>query len=213
MKQLLVKICGLQMQRDVDMLDEKLVQLCGFIFYDKSPRNVSLETVRAIRTYRMKRVGVFVNQDADQINRVMDECRLDYAQLHGNQTVKDALTIGASRVIRVLWPMRYCDREALEKTMDEYVENSAYFLMDAATSSGGSGQTIKWKDLHGLCSKRQWFLAGGLTCENLEDAIDEYSPDGVDINSGVESMDSSGHPFKDIEKVQKTMCLLRGMQR
>ncbi len=213
MKKLLVKICGLQSQRDVDMLDEQVVHLCGFIFHEKSPRNMSIESVKTIQTYSMKRVGVFVNQDVDQIRRVMDKCRLDYAQLHGNQTAKDALTIGDSRVIRVMWPMRYHDRSSLEKAIEEYIESSAYFLMDATLSSGGSGQKIDCDYLHDICIKKHWFLAGGLTYENLKKMIYKYSPDGVDINSGVESIDTAGRPFKDIEKIQKTMRLLRGMQR
>ena len=183
---MLIKVCGLTRQEDLELASELGVDFCGFIFHPKSPRYIEPHTVGHLESGSMRRVGVFVGQDAEEIERIMDVARLDFAQLHGKQSPETARQIGATRVIRVLWPQRYCHKALLYRELCRHAESCAMFLFDAGQSGGGSGQKINWGNLAGLCSPRPWFLAGGLNAKNVASAMKQAGADGVDLNSGIE---------------------------
>lgn len=182
----LVKVCGLTHQSDVDTCIGMGVHFCGFIFHPNSPRYISPFRVNSLRSAQLRRVGVFVKQEADEILQIMKEARLDFAQLHGNQSVECARQIGAHRVIRVLWPQRYESMEQMLADMEHFADSCCLFLLDAGTTGGGSGKTIDWKQLHGMDAPRPWLLAGGLSGTSLPQALADCTPNGVDLNSGVE---------------------------
>ena len=92
---MLIKFCGLTRQEDVDQAVQLGAGMCGFIFHPRSPRGISPAQAAAMDSGTLRRVGVFVNQGADEIRRIMDEARLDYAQLHGHQSVECARAVGA----------------------------------------------------------------------------------------------------------------------
>ena len=142
---MLIKFCGLTRQEDVDHAASLGAAMCGFIFHPRSPRGVTVAQAAALDSGAMLRVGVFVNQGADEIRRIMDEARLDYAQLHGHQSVECARAIGAERVIRVLWPDRYTHRALLYNDLQRNAEACAYYLLDAGLKGGGSGHKLDWK--------------------------------------------------------------------
>lgn len=182
----LVKVCGLTHQSDLDACVGMGVHFCGFIFHEPSARSISPSRARALRSGHLRRVGVFVRQDGDEIPAIMKEARLDFAQLHGSQSVETARQIGAHRVIRVLWPQRYGSAAELLADMERFADSSAMFLLDAGQQGGGSGHTLAWDDLRGLATPRPWLLAGGLSGGNLPGALSSCTPNGVDLNSGVE---------------------------
>lgn len=179
-----LKICGMKEQADLSHAAELGFDFCGFIFHEKSPRNIQPERAAGLETGKMRRIGVFVNQKAEEINGIMRLARLDFAQLHGSQSSEDIRAIGPGRVIRVLWPARYATVRELEAEAERY--ECALFLLDSGASGGGSGTRIDWKALAGLKLPAPWILAGGLGPGNLAEALSLCKPWGLDFNSGVE---------------------------
>lgn len=115
-------------------------------------------------------------------------------------------TLGAERLIRVLWPERYPDLAALEETMNRHAATAGMFLLDAGMSGGGSGKRIGPGRLHGLNAPRPWLLAGGLTPENVKETVAACVPDGVDFNSGLESEPGRKNP----SRMRAALTALRG---
>lgn len=201
---MLIKVCGLTLQHDVQFVASLGIDFAGFIFSPKSKRCVDPAWVAGLDTGPMKRVGVFVEHDAAAICRIMDEAHLDYAQLHGDYSVADAQTIGKDRVIRVLWPERFCHKAQLYQSVMDFASSCAYYLVDAGLKGGGSGKTCDWEELSGFRFPHPWFLAGGLSPKNVVSAILEVKPDGVDFNSGVET----GPGEKNHQKLREAVSVL-----
>jgi len=191
----LVKVCGMTLPEQVAALDELGLDFVGFIFAAKSPRLVTPEHVAAIPRGIAKRVGVFVEQDASEVRRIMDMAGLDYAQLHAGQDEAFCRTVGPEKVIKVFWPQRYLAEmtadsatalQALERDMARFADVCSLMLLDSGTSGGGHGKILDFAALAGLRAPKPWLLAGGLSPENAAQALREAKPSGLDINSGVE---------------------------
>lgn len=168
----------------------------GFIFHRSSPRSITPERAAALSTREATRVGVFVRQHAEEISDIMQRARLHYAQFHGRQSVEDAQHIGAERVIRVLWPQACASLDELQHQIDTWAPHCAYFLLDAGKTpgSGGTGQSLNVAQLTQLRIPRPWLLAGGLSAANLPHVLSCCTPDGVDLNTGVELAPGLKHP-------------------
>jgi phosphoribosylanthranilate isomerase len=181
-----IKVCGLTRQRDALACKELGVDFCGFIFHPESPRNVAPETAVVLDAGAALRVGVFVNQSAEEVRHIMDFADLDMAQLAGDQDEEFCAEIGPARVIRVFWPERYGDGEELMEELKRFAGFTGYYLLDAGTSGGGSGRSLNFDKLRGIDPPKPWFLAGGLGPHNLAYALERLAPFAVDLNSGVE---------------------------
>ncbi len=199
------KICGLHRQEDIDFIKNFYVKMCGFIFHEKSPRYVSPLLVEKLDTGNMLRVGVFVNQEYEEIQDIMKIARLDFAQLHGTQSIESAEKIGREKIIRVLWADNYKNTQELEEVLQEYSSSSSYFLFDSGKKGGGSGKTLDWTILKDLNSPCPWILAGGLSVENISSALNSCSPYGLDFNSSLES--SAG--CKDSARIKELFNTLK----
>ena len=210
MKKLLVKICGMREQHALDCAAALGVDFCGFIFAPESPRAISPEAAAGLDSRGMGRVGVFVTDDMRLIAESARLARLDRIQLHGDRSITCAevlaRTLGAERLIRVLWPDRYPDRQALEEAMNRHAPTVGAFLLDAGLGGGGSGRRIGEEKLSGLRAPKPWLLAGGLTPENVREAVEACAPDGVDFNSGLESEPGR----KDPSRMRAAVAALRG---
>ena len=182
---MMLKFCGMMRQSDLDMAASLKSDFCGFIFHKKSPRYIDPEQAAGLESHDMKRVGVFVNQDATSITEIARIAKLDLVQLHGDYAIEDARKIGKERVIKALWPQRHPWKVFLKYAL-EWAKYSAYLLLDSGAQGGGSGKTLPWVQLENLDLPVPWFLAGGLAPENLRNALRACNPSGVDINSGVE---------------------------
>ncbi len=193
----LVKICGITNEADALAATEAGADALGLMFYEPSPRNVSLkvaaEIARQLPPFMIK-VGVFVNAPEDLVLRAIGECGLNIVQFHGDETpdycqLFPVMTIKAFRIR---------DAESL-KSLPDYQTDA--WLLDAyvADKLGGTGAKFNW-DLAVDAQKlgRPIFLAGGLTPENVADAVRQVRPYAVDVSSGVEA--SPGK--KDHEKVR-----------
>jgi phosphoribosylanthranilate isomerase len=184
---MIVKVCGLTRQQDADAAMAQAVDMCGFIFHAASPRAVTPEVAAGIDTRSMKRVGVFVMDDAEEIRRIMDVARIDIAQLHGRQSPECAAIVGPERVMRVVWPDRHPHRASLHTELQRHASTCSWYLLDAGFAGGGSGRRLEWMDLAGLRPPHPWMLAGGLRPDNVRRALSQCAPDGVDFNSGIET--------------------------
>jgi phosphoribosylanthranilate isomerase len=181
-----VKICGITNLADAHGAVEAGADALGFIFYEKSPRFISLKTAAEISTQLppfIMRVGVFVNAPEDFVLKSIAECGLTMLQFHGDEPPEFCTQFG----LMTMKAFRIRDAESL-KEIPNY-QTDAY-LLDAfsSTTLGGTGEKFNW-DLAVEAQKfgKPIFLAGGLTPENVGDAVRKVRPFGVDVSSGVES--------------------------
>jgi phosphoribosylanthranilate isomerase len=190
-----VKICGVTSVADALVAAEAGADLIGLMFYERSPRHISLaqatEISRALPPY-ISRVGVFVNPDADTVMRAISECGLSLLQFHGEETPAFCTQFG----MMSMKAFRVRNADSL-LALPEY-ETDAY-LLDAYSpdAHGGTGARFNWElavaaKQHG----RPIFLAGGLTPENVAQAVKQVVPFGVDVSSGVESAPGKKDPAK-----------------
>jgi phosphoribosylanthranilate isomerase len=188
-----VKICGCRTYDDSLAAVQAGANLLGFNFYPKSPRYISPQTCRAIAAALRRQnagttfVGIFVNAPAEFILDTLAYCRLDLAQLHGDEPPELLLQLG-DRAFKALRP---AGPNALDSALVSYPfpTTTPTWLVDACLPGmyGGAGQTADWSLAARLASNAPILLAGGLNPLNVADAIRQVHPWGVDVASGVES--------------------------
>jgi phosphoribosylanthranilate isomerase len=192
-----VKICGITTLADGMVAAEAGADALGFVFYDQSPRRISVEAAAAIipqlPPFVMK-VGVFVNAPADLVVRAIRECGLNLLQFHGDEAPEYCLQFG----LISMKAFRIRDAASLQALLGYHTDA---WLLDAYSPDkpGGTGETFNWDlalEARGL--GRPIFLAGGLTAENVSEAVKRARPYGVDVSSGVETAPGS----KDHAKVR-----------
>jgi phosphoribosylanthranilate isomerase len=192
-----VKICGITNPADAQVAVEAGADALGFIFYDRSPRFIpvknAVEISRALPPYTL-RVGVFVNPSEELVQRAIDECGLNLLQFHGDEPLEFCTQFG----LMSMKAFRIRDAGSLRE-LSKYQTDA--WLLDAYSSDtlGGTGEKFNW-DLAVEAQKfgKPIFLAGGLTPENVADAVRQVRPFGVDVASGVESAPGK----KDAAKVR-----------
>lgn len=200
-----VKVCGMTRHEDVRMCARLGADFTGFIFHEPSPRNITEDFAAEADPGSAAKVGVFVRQDADEIIRIMDRCKLRFAQMHGGHSVEECKKVGPDRVIKALWPEKYDSPEELQADIDLFSPVCAYLLFDAGKSGGGHGKPIALTKFEHVEIKKDWFLAGGLCPENVTQAV-TVCPTVLDLNSGVESAPG----IKDETKLRAVLDSLAG---
>ena len=187
-----VKICGLTNLGDALAAVEAGADLLGFNFYPSSPRYIALEVCTRIvselraRGMQVVTVGVFVNLPAVEMLKIMDTCRLDLAQLSGDESPG----AGSDRAARLqgLTPGKY---RGAARSLANYKPRSEApaWLIDAhrAGQYGGTGKIAEWNLARSLARKAPILLAGGLNPTNVAQAVRQVQPWGVDVASGVET--------------------------
>ncbi len=189
-----VKICGITAVEDALQAVAAGADALGFVFHAASPRNISPERAAAIIAALppfVQTVGLFVNAGIDSVNGTCDLCRLDIAQLHGDEPPDfcDRLTR------RVIKAFRIKDITSLDP-MKEY--RVAGYLLDAWSPGayGGTGRAFNWEVAQIAKQYGPIILAGGLTPDNVRQAVEQVGPYGVDVSSGVESSPGKKDPAK-----------------
>jgi len=184
-----VKICGITNVEDALAAVEAGADAVGFVFHHASPRRVAADVVKRIVAQLppfVLPVGVFVNEDVKIVRDWMDDCGLAIAQLHGEEASAYCDLLGRP----VLKAIRLRDRGSL-LSLAEYKGRFRVrgFVLDAfsAVSYGGTGQVTDWGLAAEAARAAPAVLAGGLTPENVAEAIEKVKPYGVDVSSGVES--------------------------
>lgn len=210
-----IKICGIRRSRDVDYLNRYLPQYAGFVFAE-SKRKVSIEIVNAITANlddRIKKVGVFVNEEIERVIETMIACSLDVLQLHGdeNNEYLNHLRTDLNRIskneIQVWKAIRVKDEESF-KQLKGY--NTDGVVLDTFNDGnyGGAGKVFDWTLAVNAKRYGKIILAGGLNCENIASAVERVQPFAVDVSSGVET-----DGFKDETKIRDFINSVRGMKR
>lgn len=200
-----VKICGLRTPAHINAAIEADADMLGFIFYEPSHRYILpsqlREVLEASSLYQQPKhgqtrpdlVGVFVNKEKDFISRVVEEVGLQFVQLHGSES-PDFCTEMPVPVIKALQLRERADFEQLER----YRPVTWRLLLDTPTLNwGGSGETNDWELAREAAQHSRILLAGGLTKQNITDALRKVGPWGVDVSSGVET-----DKQKDTAKIQ-----------
>ena len=211
-----IKICGIKTLKDALAAIDAGADYLGFNFYSKSVRFIEKETCVDItsvlkREYpQIKLVGVFVNSPVDEVKNILEICSLDLAQLHGDEMPE----MFAQLVPRVFKAIRLStDFETDKRTVTDFVElrqgQVPALLVDAAVKGvyGGSGVTADWSAATELAKRYPLLLAGGLTLENVADAVRQVKPWGVDVASGVESAPGE----KDASKMKAFVQAVHGL--
>jgi phosphoribosylanthranilate isomerase len=199
-----VKICGITNLDDALCVCENGADAMGFIFFPKSPRYITPEEAKEIIKNLpggIAKVGVFVNKDAGEVEKIVEFCGLDFIQLHGDETPDYCRKFSASILIKAFSPKSEGDLEALK----DYDVRAVLVDTFDPKMYGGTGRTSNWELALKIRKAYPLILSGGLNEHNIENAIKIVSPHAVDINSGVES--SPGK--KDHEKIGKVMDIIR----
>ncbi|TFE69655.1 phosphoribosylanthranilate isomerase [Methylacidiphilum sp. Yel] len=196
-----VKICGITSIEDALMAVELGADALGFVFYPKSPRYLTVASAAKVMLRlppRIVKVAVVVNPSQEQIEALEKELPIDLWQLHGEEDSK-ADCWQCRNIIKALSP-------PFERKMDPWKEIVHAFLLDSKSEQwGGSGIPFDWKEIAGLRrhSQKPFILAGGLNPENIQKALLEVEPFGVDVSSGVESYPGKKDKKKLLEFIEK----------
>lgn len=209
-----IKVCGMTKAEQVNQLNAMGVQFAGFIFYPKSPRYV-FKSLPAMAIKKIKgginKVGVFVNENIDDVLRTVDDCGLYLVQLHGDESPKYCEKI--AEYITVIKAFRISENDNVLWKIKDYQEVVDMFLFDTAVNTvpaghemgyGGTGKKFNWHLLQGLNINKPFFLSGGIGMQDI-DEIKKFLRDpvakdlfAIDINSCFELMPG----VKDIAQVK-----------
>ena len=204
----IVKICGIKTLKDAQAAIDAGADYLGFNFYPKSVRFIEKTACAEITSVlkrehpNIKLVGVFVNSSVEEIKDILQTCHLDLAQLHGDET-PETFTQLAPHAFRAF-------RGIPEANAGYERSEAPFMLIDAAVKGvyGGSGVTADWTAAAELSRQYPLLLAGGLTPENVADAVRQVQPWGVDVASGVESAPGE----KDAEKMSAFVKAVREVE-
>jgi phosphoribosylanthranilate isomerase len=178
-----IKICGITNIEDGLRAASLGVDALGFVFAT-SPRrvepDVARKIIRAIPTPPLK-VGVFVNEDLDEVLRLIDYCGLKVLQFHGEEPSEYCQAFS----LPIIKALRIKDLESL-KDMERYPETILLLDTYSPVQAGGTGNPFSWEIALKAKEKQNFILSGGLTQENIGEAISKVRPWGIDVSSGVE---------------------------
>jgi phosphoribosylanthranilate isomerase len=200
------KVCGMRAATNIEAVAATQPQFMGFIFYKNSPRYVGNQfLIPENFPISIKRVGVFVNETSEVILDLLQKHKLDFVQLHGDETpayVKNlkAIRVGIIKVFRV-------DADFDFSTTKEFESGSDFFLFDTKGKQyGGNAIKFDWKLLQKYTGSVPFFLSGGISVDDIQALTEFKHPQwyGVDVNSGVEIEPG----LKDSLKVKNLIQLL-----
>ena len=179
-----IKICGLSRPCDIDYVNEARPDWCGFIInFPKSHRNLTPDQVRELRRgldSSITPVGVFVDQPLEEVAALLHDGAISIAQLHGHEDDAYIAALRARVPGKGIWKAYKIQSQA-----DLAAANGSAADLVLLDNGCGTGQTFDWSLAGGV--RRPFLLAGGLTPENIPDAVARLHPMGLDISSGVET--------------------------
>lgn len=194
MSDIRVKICGLKSAADVHAVSAAGAAYAGFNFFAKSPRSVTIDQARALAVEAplgLCKVALVVDADDAALDAIINAVPLDMIQLHGKETPPRVAEIRARYGLPVMKAIGVASEADLDNLLD-YSLVSDQILIDAkapkdAVLPGGNGLTFDWRLLVGRKWIKPWMLAGGLTADNVAQAVRLTGAKQVDVASGVES--------------------------
>lgn len=208
--QIRVKICSIQDASHAFAAAEAGADYVGLNFVPGARRCLSEQkATQIVKAYRQKHgrgrprlVGVFASQPLEEVNRILDDCDLDMAQLSGNEPLDYCRAVGRPVIKAVHVPLGLPFQQvvsALEIILAKLESSNIMSLLDPAVAGahGGTGATFDWNIAKELAPLHQFLMGGGLTPENVGQAVREVGPWGVDVSSGVET-----NGVKDVGKIR-----------
>ena len=188
-----VKICGLSTPETVAAALEAGADMIGLVFFEKSPRHVGLETARALAAqarHRAEVVALTVDADDKTLEAILRRVGPDYFQLHGRESPERVAEIQQKYGVSVIKAIGVA--EAADFAQAEAYHEADALLIDAkppkgALLPGGNGVAFDWRLARDFHPRKPWLLSGGLTAENVAQALGLSLARSVDVSSGVES--------------------------
>ena len=205
--QVKIKICGLRTPADVAAVNAALPEYAGFIFVPMRRRYVAPAQAAILCRQldpRIRPVGVFVDARVEEILETLEHCPLDMVQLHGaedNDYIAMLRTAYRDREFCIVKAFRVEDADDIRRAEASAADE---ILLDHG--AGGTGECFDWTLLQDC--RRRFFLAGGLTPDNVDEAIRVAQPYAVDVSS---SLETDGR--KDLEKIRRFVAAVRGATR
>jgi phosphoribosylanthranilate isomerase len=203
-----IKICGTTSLEDARLAADAGADMLGFIFYESSPRNITPEqATEVISTLRAEKgenaplmVGVFVDEFVERVQAIREQAGLDALQLHGSEPPVEMRLLNP-HAFKAIRPQNRGDAEGAVATYSRVLPDNPeipQFLLDAfhPWKMGGTGQMADWSAALVVARRFRLMLAGGLTVENVAEAIHTVNPWGVDVVSGVEATKGVKDPAK-----------------
>lgn len=199
-----IKICGLKRLQDIEYVNELLPDFIGFVFAGTKRRitDEKAKKLKAALNPEIKSVGVFVNDTLEHISFLANNNIIDIIQLHGDEDRKYIADLRKLTDKKIIKAVRVKDSMSVQEAKEL---NADYLLLDTYSNSGeygGTGKTFNRKYIPKNIGN--YFLAGGLNRNNLEEIIKDVKPYAVDLSSGVET-----DGFKDREKIKKVIEIVR----
>ena len=188
---MITKICGIKDTETLLCCEKNNVNFFGMIFYQKSPRYISIEIAKKLqeisKELNINGVGVFVNKNINEIQEIINNLQLKFVQLHGSE---DDLYIETLKKIgiKTIKSISVGNEKDLNK-IDNF-KNADYFLFDYKPLKnelpGGNSKSFNWNILKNLKTNKSWFLSGGININNIDHISNDIKPFGIDLSSGVE---------------------------
>lgn len=189
-----IKICGVSEEDNIKCCIHNSVDMIGFVFYKNSPRNIS--TSKAKNLYRefgreVNIVGLVVDPDENLIETLVNEIGINILQFHGNENLGKLLALKSKYNIQIIKAINI-NEVADQAQLIELQNNMDYLLFDApqpedSMRPGGNGNHFDWNLIKNFKMESNWILSGGLSPENIGDAIKITGANFVDVSSGVEN--------------------------
>ena len=188
------KLCGFTTPDDIDAAAAAGAAYIGLVFFEKSPRNVAIETARSLAIHApvgLAKVALVVNADDAALDRVTDRVPLDMLQLHGSESPQRVAAVKARYGLPVMKALGIASRADVARAQ-LYSGVADQLLLDAKPPEGealpgGNGLSFDWRLLEGESWSVPWMLAGGLTPDNVAEAVRRSAARQVDVSSGIET--------------------------
>jgi len=208
----IVKICGLSSPETLLAAIEAGANMAGFVFFERSPRHIDLETARTLGLLaqgRISKVALTVDADDAALQDIIDALAPDYLQLHGKETPARVAEVKARFGLPVIKAVGVATAGDVQASR-AYEGVADVILFDAkpapdAAVPGGAGVAFDWDVLRGVAAARRWMLSGGLDPDNVSEAMRRTGALGVDVSSGVERE----RGVKDVAKIAAFVAAAR----
>ena len=189
---MIFKICGLKNKESLLCCEQNNADFFGMIFYEKSPRNITLieaeHLINFSKEMRIKPVGVFVDHEINNLKKIISSLNLKYIQLHGNEDQSYMNEIKKQFDIKIIKKISINNSDDLN--IINKFKNIEYLLFDYKPLKyelpGGNSKSFDWNLLKGKKIKLPWFISGGINEENIKNIQNLLNPNGIDLSSGVE---------------------------